>query len=705
MEKLKKKARPHVFKSLIVTKSTIEFLRFEGEFESKLIMDLVISRINRTTLKLSGFAEPLKVKCAQMKVGATRHEWESFFRDNPKMNEMKPGYRPDTIHVQNLPLKWFGGSRPKTNYLIDVFKTFGDIKRFHVPLLDQLEIEDRTGFKKFNHQDTLTFEAFIMYKDYIGFVKAMDGFRGMKLVKQLRECNKLLEYDIQVDFDKTKHLSDKSIKKRKLDKEYGIKNSQEMKKLKEETKKQRELYELRIKQLTKRKDQAKVLLKTILTKVAEKEDEKRNAEEQHKQKIQEEKRKRMEEKKRRQKEMMEEDEDLQQKRLKALETLRKPPSPAVIETPAPVSIDLQKSPEPVAATSSSTVTTARNNHDIPKPERKEEPKQNNNIKTHETSLKTISSDGMGVSKKVKINRNRILSSCAVVVNQNVRRVNDDEVMGRVDINNHYERDTRVTISVDEDQNHQRKEDYEKYYREYQRQKREAEERLNREVTVKSRVIVTPRVPKIVTHVSPTHGSPEHHSHHPTGIQSKVVQPVGKRESSVLSSDTSASIHSSSRKRKSPSQSLSPAPPPVVMSSVRSVLTKANSGKMTPEPKPKTPELELHASETSDLNNDSQDEDHDDHPSGFNDEDDEEYETESESEHVGDVEVPFDDIQDDDLEDAALDDDEDDLLEPLNEPIPDLKSLKIQVKLGSGSRVVLSKPDAPKKPRLLRNNFP
>lgn len=50
----------------------------------------------------------------------------------------------------------------------------------------------------------------------------MDSLRGMKLVKQLKEVNKLLEYDITVDFDKTKHLSDKAIKKRKLDKEYGL---------------------------------------------------------------------------------------------------------------------------------------------------------------------------------------------------------------------------------------------------------------------------------------------------------------------------------------------------------------------------------------------------------------------------------------------------------------------------------------------------
>ena len=75
--------------------------------------------------------------------GHFRHEWESYFRDNPKMNEHKAGYRPDTIHLVNLPVKWFGGSRPDTKILTDVFKTFGDIKRFHVPLLDELELCDR----------------------------------------------------------------------------------------------------------------------------------------------------------------------------------------------------------------------------------------------------------------------------------------------------------------------------------------------------------------------------------------------------------------------------------------------------------------------------------------------------------------------------------------------------------------------------------
>ena len=43
MERLKKKAKPHAFKSLTVLTNTIEFIRFQAEFESKIVMNLVMS--------------------------------------------------------------------------------------------------------------------------------------------------------------------------------------------------------------------------------------------------------------------------------------------------------------------------------------------------------------------------------------------------------------------------------------------------------------------------------------------------------------------------------------------------------------------------------------------------------------------------------------------------------------------------------------
>ncbi|KAI1289951.1 A-kinase anchor protein 17A [Halotydeus destructor] len=286
MERLKKKARPHDFRTIKITKSSLEFIRFEAECASRHEMDKILPRLDKGQIKLAGFADSLKVHAGQLKVGQSRHDWESFFRDNPNMNEMKAGYRPDTIHIKNLPVKWLGGDKPKTKLLVHVFGVFGDIKRFHVPCLDELTEDDDTielagssGFKKFTHSESLQFEAYIMYRDYIGFVKAMDSLKGMKLVKKLSELNKFLEYDIEVDFDKTKHLSDKAIKRRKLDSRYGIKNNKDLRQLKADSRVQRIKFEERVKLLTDRKEGAISLVKLLMVKVEEKEGERKAKEE------------------------------------------------------------------------------------------------------------------------------------------------------------------------------------------------------------------------------------------------------------------------------------------------------------------------------------------------------------------------------------------------------------------------------------------
>lgn len=55
---------------------------------------------------------------------------------------------------------------------------------------------------------------YIQFSEYAYFVKAMDEFRGMKLVR--KEGDKNLALNIIVDFDRTKHLSDASVKRRKI---------------------------------------------------------------------------------------------------------------------------------------------------------------------------------------------------------------------------------------------------------------------------------------------------------------------------------------------------------------------------------------------------------------------------------------------------------------------------------------------------------
>lgn len=203
------------------------------------------------------------------------------------MDELKPGYRPDTVLIQNLPLKWFGGNSLKTNWLISVFSTFGDIRRFHIPLLDEIEkekstVSDENGFKKFNfNSEHSTFDVYLMYKDYVGFVNAMDALRGKKLIKCVpasKSYNKeLFEYEIKIDFDKTKHLSDKAIRRRQIAKKYGINTLEDLNEYKKKAKERKILFEERKKQLKKQKKSSKNLLNYLVRLVEV--DQKKQAEE------------------------------------------------------------------------------------------------------------------------------------------------------------------------------------------------------------------------------------------------------------------------------------------------------------------------------------------------------------------------------------------------------------------------------------------
>ena len=104
----------------------------------------------------------------------------------------------------------------------------------------------------FTFGQDLVFDAFVQFKEYIGFVKAMNSLKGMKLLYKDRyedrswvanikvwvyyefwnyqapSCLLRLYYalhyttirlQLQVDFDKTKHLAESTIKKRTEERE------------------------------------------------------------------------------------------------------------------------------------------------------------------------------------------------------------------------------------------------------------------------------------------------------------------------------------------------------------------------------------------------------------------------------------------------------------------------------------------------------
>ncbi|KAM9343706.1 A-kinase anchor protein 17A [Pholidichthys leucotaenia] len=264
MERVKAMVAPEQFSALRISKSTMDFIRFEGEVENKTVVKSLLGRLDGKSIKLSGFTDVLKVRAVENKVDfPTRHDWDSFFRDAKDMNETLPGERPDTIHLEGLPCRWFSQKesqfpdRPSEEVLSAVFQTFGKVRNVDIPMLDPYreEMMDK-NFNTFSFGGHLNFEAFVQYQEYCGFIKAMDTLRGMKLMLK-GDDGKAVACNIKVTFDTSKHLSDSAIKRR----------SQERLKL-QELEKQREEQKRR-----------------------EKEEEERRKEEERKQKAQEEEQK------------------------------------------------------------------------------------------------------------------------------------------------------------------------------------------------------------------------------------------------------------------------------------------------------------------------------------------------------------------------------------------------------------------------------
>lgn len=189
MERLKGMVHNHQFSTLRISKSTMDFIRFEGEVENKSLVKSFLACLDGKTIKLSGFSDILKVRAAEFKIDfPTRHDWDSFFRDAKDMNETLPGERPDTIHLEGLPCKWFalkesGSEKPSEEVLVKVFEKFGEIRNVDIPMLDPYR-EEMTGrnFHTFSFGGHLNFEAYVQYREYVGFIQAMSALRGMKLM-------------------------------------------------------------------------------------------------------------------------------------------------------------------------------------------------------------------------------------------------------------------------------------------------------------------------------------------------------------------------------------------------------------------------------------------------------------------------------------------------------------------------------------------
>ncbi|XP_023172925.1 A-kinase anchor protein 17A isoform X2 [Drosophila hydei] len=255
MDKLSAELKPDKFLVLRVSKSTVNYIRFEAELDERKRLRLAIGRLDGIALRLSGFSDSFRVRCTEAKDEfPTRHDWDSYFRDARNMDEMKAGERPDTIHLTHLPIRWFCARhaeheehvKPSESIFKRIFEKFGPVRAVDIPICDlyrKCMQSDISGMRTFSYEQDVLFEAYVQFEEYSSFVRAMDEFRSTKLVRKY--VDKTQAININVTFDKQKHLSDSHVQRRERMRKRCIAKAQaEDEELEREKRKQAELQEL-----------------------------------------------------------------------------------------------------------------------------------------------------------------------------------------------------------------------------------------------------------------------------------------------------------------------------------------------------------------------------------------------------------------------------------------------------------------------------
>lgn len=248
MEKIKQASKPDEFVSLRVTNSSREMIHFEGELLSVKVMRKLTLMLTGKTIKLSGFAEPLRIQAKPfLSDFPTKKDWEEYFQKQGLLSfdEGQPGERPDTIRIRGLPIRWFtdnsSSGNPSKKVLTQVFSKFGTTRQ--VDIYDPSKHHQQqagggvfTSFGPTSSNRYLNFEAYIQYMSYAGFCTAMGGLKGMKLMHRESD-GKSSVISIIVEYDKSAYLSEKNIKLRKQEEEKMEAIRREAEKKQEEEKK------------------------------------------------------------------------------------------------------------------------------------------------------------------------------------------------------------------------------------------------------------------------------------------------------------------------------------------------------------------------------------------------------------------------------------------------------------------------------------
>ncbi|KAM4662053.1 A-kinase anchor protein 17B-like isoform 2-T5 [Discoglossus pictus] len=221
LEQLKNLVHPDHFSSIKVSKSTREYIRIEGEVDTKYLTQIFLAKLYGQILQTNSFNEPLLVEVTE-----APHEFP-VKQESPCLltkNESDPeslgknDSPPSCIYLEGLPCKWFlsfgsNSEKPSEDVLRSVFEKYGKITNVDIPMLDPYR-EDSVGkLNSMNSGGLQTFDAFLHYADNTNSANAMQSLQGMKLMFT-GEDGKSLACDIKVSMDTTDHFSEEAVNKR-----------------------------------------------------------------------------------------------------------------------------------------------------------------------------------------------------------------------------------------------------------------------------------------------------------------------------------------------------------------------------------------------------------------------------------------------------------------------------------------------------------
>ena len=225
MEKIRALIAPEEFTTLSVLKVMRQMLHFQGELASLRVLRKAIQLLNGKTIRVNGMSQQLRVRAGEAELKfPQKKDWDSYFQDRgvPTFAEGIPGDRPDTVYIRGIPAQWLCPNpvvdqTVLAELLKKIFSRYGSVCR--VDVVDNPPQASSGSFSAFGPSAPLhTFDGYVQYEKYDDFCRTMAGLRGMKLVRK-RKGEPEVAVKLDVDFDKSSHLSDRMVRKRRKEQE------------------------------------------------------------------------------------------------------------------------------------------------------------------------------------------------------------------------------------------------------------------------------------------------------------------------------------------------------------------------------------------------------------------------------------------------------------------------------------------------------